>query len=203
MKKLIIWQDITLKVYKFFFTILFFSLFTSLLDASERWVLDKTLSTIEFELPVLLAKNVKGSFNTIEGFVELDVDDKVNNKAIFAVEVKDLDMNYIKYKDLLLSNIFFDVLNFPLAVVDTKKFTYTNEKKIELDVELTLKDKSAIVPLTIYVTRLAEELVQIKSELIFSRTNFKIGIGKWQNTSILKDNVKLKTNLFLFRESNK
>ena len=165
--------------------------------------MDKTLSTIEFELPVLLAKNVKGSFNTIEGFVELDVDDKVNNKAIFAVEVKDLDMNYIKYKDLLLSNIFFDVLNFPLAVVDTKKFTYTNEKKIELDVELTLKDKSAIVPLTIYVTRLAEELVQIKSELIFSRTNFKIGIGKWQNTSILKDNVKLKTNLFLFRESNK
>ena len=45
-----------------------------------------------------------------------------------------------------------------------------------------------------------EELVQIQSELAFSRTNFGIGIGKWQNTSILKDKVKLKTNLFLFRE---
>jgi len=109
-------------------------------------------------------------------------------------------MNYIKFKDLLLSNIFFDTEQFPIAVVDTKKFSYTNEKEIKLDVELTLKGKSEIVPLTIYVTRLAEELVQIQTELIFSRIKFGIGIGKWSNTSILKDKVKLKTNLFLFQE---
>ena len=56
------------------------------------------------------------------------------------------------------------------------------------------------MPLIINVTRLAEELVQIQSELIFSRTNFDIGIGQWSNTSILKDKIKIKTNLFLFRE---
>ena len=28
--------------------------------AKETWILDKDLSTIEFELPVLLANNVKG-----------------------------------------------------------------------------------------------------------------------------------------------
>ena len=200
MKKLIIWQDDTLKIIKFFLILLFFSIQPSLTSASERWVLDKTLSTIEFELPVLFVKNVKGKFNNIEGFVELDVDQKKNNKAIFSVEINDLDLNYIKYKDLLLSNIFFDSLQFPTAVVDTKKFSYANEKEIQLDVELTLKGKSEIVPLIIYVTRLAEELVQIQSELTFSRTNFRIGNGKWQNTTILKDKVKLKTNFFLFRE---
>ena len=200
MKKLIIWQDDTLKIIKFFLILLFFSIQPSLTSASERWVLDKTLSTIEFELPVLFVKNVKGKFNNIEGFVELDVDQKKKNKAIFSVEINDLDMNYIKYKDLLLSNIFFDSLQFPTAVVDTKKFSYANEKEIQLDVELTLKGKSEIVPLIIYVTRLAEELVQIQSELTFSRTNFRIGNGKWQNTTILKDKVKLKTNFFLFRE---
>jgi len=200
MKKLITWQDDTLKIIKYFFIIFFFSLSPSLVHASERWVLDKTLSTIEFELPVLFAKNVRGKFNTIEGFVELDVNKKINNKAIFSVEINDLDMNYIKYKDLLLSNIFFDASKFPKAVVDTKKFSYTNEKEIQINVELTLKGKSEIVPLIIKITRLAEELVQIQSELTFSRTNFMIGIGKWSNTSILKDKVKLKTNLFLFRE---
>ena len=200
MKKLIIWQDDTLKIIKFFLILLFFSIQPSLTSASERWVLDKTLSTIEFELPVLFVKNVKGKFNNIEGFVELDVDQKKKNKAIFSVEINDLDMNYIKYKDLLLSNIFFDSLQFPKAVVDTKKFSYANEKEIQLDVELTLKGKIEIVPLIIYVTRLAEELVQIQSELTFSRTNFRIGNGKWQNTTILKDKVKLKTNFFLFRE---
>ena len=200
MKKQITWLDDILKKCKFFFILFLFFNLPNLTYASERWVLDKELSTIEFELPVLFAKNVKGSFNTMEGFVELDVSQKENNKAIFYVEINDLDMNYTKYKDLLLSNIFFDAKQFPKAVVDTKKFSYVNETELELQVEITIKGKSEMVPLIINVKRLAEELVQIQSELTFSRTDFKIGIGKWKNTSILKDKVKLKTNLFLFRE---
>ena len=200
MKKLIFWREDILKIFRFFIILLIFTILPSLLNASERWILDKNLSTIEFELPVLLAKNVKGKFNSIEGFIELDVSKKKNNKAIFSVQVDDLEMNYIKYKELLLGSIFFDTLNFPKAVIDTKKFSYTNEKEAQLVVELTLKGRSEMVPLEIYVTRLAEELVQIKSELIFSRTDFEIGVGKWSNTSILKDKVKLKTNLFLYRE---
>ena len=200
MKKLIIWRDGILKKYKFFFIFLLFFYFPNFTYASERWILDKTLSTIEFELPVLFAKNVKGKFNTIEGFVELDVNQKENNKAIFYVEINNLDMNYIKYKDLLLSNIFFDAQQFPKAVVDTKKFSYENQTELKLDVELNIKGKSEIVPLVINVKRLAEELVQIQSELSFSRSAFKIGIGNWKNTTILKDKVKLKINLFLFKD---
>ena len=200
MKKQIIWQDVILKKYKFFLFLFLLNVISSFSHAAERWILDKSLSTIEFELPVLFAKNVKGSFNTIDGFVELDLNQKENNKAIFYVEVNDLDMNYIKYKDLLLSNVFFDAQQFPKAVVDTKKFSYVNETEFSMDVELTIKGKSAIVPLVINVKRLAEELVQIQSELIFSRTAFEIGIGNWKNTAILKDKVKLSTNLFLFRE---
>ena len=200
MKKQIIWQGAILKKYKFFLFLFLLNVIPSFSHAAERWILDKSLSTIEFELPVLFAKNVKGSFNTIDGFVELDLNHKENNKAIFYVEVNDLDMNYIKYKDLLLSNVFFDAQQFPKAVVDTKKFSYVNETEFSMDVELTIKGKSAIVPLVINVKRLAEELVQIQSELIFSRTAFEIGIGNWKNTTILKDKVKLSTNLFLFRE---
>ena len=200
MKKLITWQGDILKKLKLIFVFFYFLFQTSNIFASERWVLDKSLSTIEFELPVLFAKNVKGKFNTIEGYIELDVKKKKNNKAIFSVQIDDLEMNYIKYKDLLLSNTFFDTQKFPLAVIDTKKFSYDNEKEFKLEAELTLKGKSEIVPLVINVTRLAEELVQIQSELIFSRTNFEIGTGQWSNTSVLKDKIKIKTNLFLFRE---
>lgn len=200
MKKLIFWLGDILKNNKFIIKILFFLFVASQTYATEKWVLDKTLSSIEFELPVLFAKNVKGQFNEIEGFIELDVTKKINNKAIFSVKTTNLDMNYIKYRDLLLSNIFFNSNQYPLAVVDTKKFSYINENEFDLTVELTIKGKSQMVPLKINVTRLAEELVQIQSELTFSRTNFEIGTGKWSNTSILKDKVSLKTNLFLFRE---
>ena len=200
MKKQITWLEGILKKYKIYLFFLLLFILPNLTHASERWVLDKSLSTVEFELPVLFAKNVKGTFNTIEGFIELDVNQKENNKAIFYVEVKDLDMNYSKYKDLLLSDIFFNARQFPKAVVDTKKFSYVNETELAFDVELTIKGKSELVPLKINVKRLAEELVQIQTELIFSRTTFEIGTGKWKNTSILKDKVKLSTNLFLFRE---
>ena len=116
-----------MKKFKFFFIILCFVIQPTLTLASERWIIDTSLSTVEFELKVLFAKNVKGKFNSIEGFVELDVNEKHNNKAIFSVQINDIDMNYIKYKDLLLSNIFFDAENFPRAVVDTKKFSYVND----------------------------------------------------------------------------
>ena len=200
MKKLITWRGDILKKFKFLLIFLYFVILPTLSSASERWIIDTSLSTVEFELKVLFAKNVKGKFNSIEGFVELDVNEKYNNKAIFSVQINDIDMNYIKYKDLLLSNIFFDAENFPKAVVDTKKFSYVNDTEIELEIELTIKGKNAMVPLKVYVSRLAEELIQIQTEMVFSRTAFNIGIDKWQNTSILKDKVKLQTNLFLFKE---
>ena len=200
MNKLITWQGDILKKFNFLLIFIYFVIQPTLTLASERWILDTSLSTVEFELPVLFAKNVKGKFNTIEGFVELDITEKDNNKAIFSVQINDIDMNYIKYKDLLLSNIFFDAENFPKAVVDTKKFSYVNDTEIEFEIELTIKGRNAMVPLTVYVSRLAEELVQIQTEMIFSRTAFNIGIEKWKNTSILKDKVKLQTNLFLFKE---
>ena len=200
MKKLITWRGDILKKFKFFLIILYFIIQPTLTSASERWILDTSLSTVEFELPVLFAKNVKGKFNSIEGFVELDLTKKENNKAVFAVQINDIDMNYIKYKDLLLSKIFFDAENFPKAVVDTKKFLYVNDTEIELEIELSIKGRNAMVPLKVYVSRLAEELVQIQTKMIFSRTAFNIGIEKWQNTSILKDKVQLQTNLFLFKE---
>ncbi len=174
--------------------------FASSTYAGEKWGIDKELSTISFELPVLFAKNVRGIFQNFEGFIEIDLDKKGGNKAIFSVEINSIDMNYVKYRNLLLSDIFFDAKQFPIAVVDTKKFSYQHEKKITLDVELTIKGKSEIVPLTILVKRLGEELVQIESELSFSRTFFNVGTGKWSNTAILKDKAKIKTNLFLFKE---
>ena len=200
MKKQIIWQGATLRKIKLFFVIINLLIFSDICLASEKWILDKSISSIKFELPVLFAKNVKGQFNTIEGFVEIDLDKKENNKAIFSVAIGDIEINYKKYKNLLLSEIFFDEKRFPIALVDTRKFSYSDEKEIIIDVEFTVKGKSQIIPLTIKITQLAKEVVQIQSDLQFSRTDFEIGIGNWKNTSILKDKVKIKTNLFLFKE---
>ena len=172
--------------------------FTTL--SKESWFLDENLSTIKFELPILLANNVKGEFKVIEGLVEIDLKEKKNNKAIFSVDVESIDINYSKYKKLLLSNIFFNVQEFPKALVDTKKFSYQNQNMLNLNVELSIKGITTSVPFSLEIIKLAEELVQIRGNVQFSRTAFQLGLGKWQNTSILKDNVSIDVNLFLFKE---
>ena len=81
MKKQIFWQDVILKKIKIVFFFFIFFTISNFSIASERWVVDETLSKIEFELPVLFAKNVKGKFNSIDGFVEIDTNTKKNNNG--------------------------------------------------------------------------------------------------------------------------
>ena len=187
-------------VKKLIYLILILGCFSSYGIAKERWILDKKISEITFEVPVLLAENVMGKFNTIDGFVEIDTLNQKNNKAILSVKIDSLDMNYKKYKNLILSDIFFNSDKYPIGVIDTKKFAYNNEEKLNLDIELTIKGTTKVVKTELLVIKLTNDLVQIKSELKFSRNDFNIGTGNWKNTTILKDKIKIISNLFLFKE---
>ena len=200
--KLINLQENTLKNSIKTLIIFFFSIIINynFVYASERWIIDKNLSKISFEVPILLASNVRGFFNEFDGFVEIDLNSKINNKAIFSVNIDSINTNYKTHKTLLLSSIFFDSQKFPLSVLDTKSFNYKNENILALDVELTIKDRSKIIPINLEIVKLSEDLVQIKGELNFLRSDFNIGTGNWQNTTILKDKVNLNYNVFLFRE---
>ena len=202
MKKLILLLESTLKktVKKLIYLVLILSCFSSYGIAKERWILDKKISEITFEVPVLLAKNVMGKFNTFDGFVEIDTLDQKNNKAILSVNINSLEMNYKKYKNLILSDIFFNSDKYPIGVIDTKKFSYNNEEKLNLDIELTIKGTTRVVNTELLVIKLTNDLVQIKSELKFSRNDFNIGTGNWKNTTILKDKIKINSNIFLFKE---
>ena len=195
-------QESTLKktVKKLIYLVLILSCFSSYGIAKERWILDKKISEITFEVPVLLAKNVMGKFNTFDGFVEIDTLDQKNNKAILSVNINSLEMNYKKYKNLILSDIFLYSDKYPIGVIDTKKFAYNNEEKINLDIELTIKGTTRVVNTELLVIKLTNDLVQIKSELKFSRNDFNIGTGNWKNTTILNDKIKINSNIFLFKE---
>ena len=125
----------------------------------------------------------------------------VYNKALINVSIKSLDLNYKRYKDLVLSEVFFDAQKFPLGLIDTNNFKFNYEdNKINLIGELTIKGKSQNIPIDIEIIKLANDLVQVKSEIFFSRNEFNIGTGNWKNTSVLKDEIKIKANIFLFKE---
>ena len=192
------WQGNILKV---IFSLFLIFLFCKQTVANDLWTIDKNISSIEFEVPVLFAKNVIGKFNTFDGFVSLDLSNQNNNKALINVSIDSLDINYKRYKDLVLSEVFFNTKKFPSGLIDTNNFKFNYEdSKINLIGELTIKGKSQKIPIDIEVIKLASELVQIKSEISFSRNEFDIGTGSWKNTTILKDEIKIKANIFLFKE---
>ena len=198
MKRLMNWQGNILKVIISLFLIF---LFCKQILANDLWTIDKNISSIEFEVPVLFANNVIGKFNEFDGFVSLDLSNQNKNKALINVRVDSLDINYKRYKDLVLSEVFFDSKKFPLGLIDTNNFKFNyKDNMINLIGELTLKGKSQNIPIDIEVIKLASELVQVKSEISFSRNDFEIGTGNWKNTTILKDKIKIKANIFLFKE---
>ena len=182
----------------YFLIVIFFCINQSY--ANERWRIDKEISKISFEVPVLFTTNVKGSFKDIDGFVQLDTKDREKNKAIFSVSINSIEINYQKYKELLLSPIFFNANKYPLGVLDTKNFLYIDNKIPKLEIELTIKNKTIKIPINLEVNQLTQDLVQIKGKLFFLRSDFNIGTGNWQNTTILKDRVELNYDIFLFRE---
>tara|TARA_E500000081_G_scaffold56744_1_gene59524 strand:- start:720 stop:1313 length:594 start_codon:yes stop_codon:yes gene_type:complete len=169
--------------------------------ANEKWILDKNISSISFEVPVLFATNVIGKFENIDGFVELDLKDKKNNKAILSVDIESLKVNYKKYMDLILGPVFFDSTKYPFGVLDTKKFAYNNEEKLNLDIELSIKGITKTIDTQLTIINLTSDLVQIKGLLEFSRNDFNIGTGNWKNTAILKDKIIINSNLFLMKEN--
>ena len=193
-------ENIFKKIVKKFYLLLILLFLCSYIQANEKWIIDKNLSEITFEVPVLFATNVSGEFTNFDGFVEIDVKNKKNNKAILSVEIDSLEINYKRYKDLILGPKFFDLSNYPIGVLDTKKFSYQNEEDLKLDIELTIKGISKIVETDLVVNRLAADIVQIVGKLEFNRNDFEIGTGNWKNTSILKNKIKINSSIFLFKE---
>ena len=195
-------ENILKKTINFFLILLILCLgLSSKSSANEKWILDKNISSISFEVPVLFATNVIGKFENIDGFVELDLKDKKNNKAILSVDIESLKVNYKKYMDLILGPVFFDSTKYPFGVLDTKKFAYNNEEKLKLDIELSIKGITKTIDTELIIINLTPDLVQIKGLLEFSRNDFNIGTGNWKNTAILKDKIIINSNLFLMKEN--
>ena len=97
---------------KVIFSLFFIFLYCKQSAANDLWTIDKNISSIEFEVPVLFANNVIGKFNEFDGFVSLDLSNQNNNKALINVRIDSLDINYKRYKDLVLSEVFFDSKKF-------------------------------------------------------------------------------------------
>ena len=185
---------------KFIFCIVLVVFYSNNIACKNVWTIDKKLSEIKFEVPVVLAKKIIGQFKEFDGFVVIDLDNKENNKGMFSVQINSMEFNYEKYKELLFSDVFLDENKFPIAIVDVKKFALpTNSNTFLINVELQIKDIIHVIPLTVIFNHLTNNFVQVTTNFKFSRNSYEIGKDKWSLNLILRDTIHVKVNLFLNR----
>ena len=132
----------------------------------------------------------------INGISRFNINKEIETNKLY----RTCEVNYEKYMDLILGPVFFDSTKHPFGVLDTKKFAYNNEEELSLNIELSIKGITKKIDTELTIINLTSDLVQIKGRLEFSRNDFNIGTGNWKNTTILKDNIIIKPNLFLIRD---
>jgi polyisoprenoid-binding protein YceI len=108
--------------------------------AQTKWTLDKSHSSVKFEVTHLVISDVEGSFKMFDGNLESTGADFNNAKVDFTVDVASVNTDDAKRDGHLQSDDFFSAAKYPKMT-----FTGTSFKKVKgnmytLEGNLTIRD---------------------------------------------------------------
>lgn len=106
--------------------------------SASTWVIDPDHSSVGFKVRHLMVSNVKGSFTSFKGTVELDEKDVTKSKVTVAIDTESIDTNVQKRDEHLRSADFFDVAKYPTMTFSAKKITQNGQGRLAITGDLTL-----------------------------------------------------------------
>ncbi|WP_269531151.1 YceI family protein [Chitinimonas sp. BJYL2] len=105
--------------------------------APEKFVLDATHTYPSFEVSHLGFSITRGFFKETEGTLELDRAAKTG-KLEATIKTTSIETGLDKRDEHLRAKDFFNVAEFPTAVIKVDKFTYNGEQPVKAEGTLTL-----------------------------------------------------------------
>lgn len=118
------------------------------LAAPEKFVLDTTHTYPSFEVNHLGFSITRGFFKETEGTLELDRAAKTG-KLEATIKASSIETGLGKRDDHLRGKDFFNVAEFPTAVVKADKFTFEGDKPVKAEGNLTMLGVTKPVTLNI------------------------------------------------------
>lgn len=106
--------------------------------SASTWVIDPDHSSVGFKVRHLMVSNVKGSFTSFKGTVELDEKDVTKSKVTVAIDTESIDTNVQKRDEHLRSADFFDVAKYPTMTFSAKKIAQNGQGRLAITGDLTL-----------------------------------------------------------------
>ncbi len=123
------------------FVRLLIPLFLLLLPAvafSATWNIDSDHSNVQFSVKHMMVANVKGSFGTVKGTVEIDDKDVAKSGVNVTIETGSINTGVAKRDEHLKSADFFDVTKYPAMTFVSKKVVKSGNDKLKVTGDLTI-----------------------------------------------------------------
>ncbi|CTQ41985.1 YceI family protein [Roseibium aggregatum] len=117
---------------------------------------DKSHANLAFSYNHLGYSTTEGRFGEWEGTLLIDKDTPANSSIEFTIDVGSLDTFWAERNAHFLSADFFDSEKFPKATFKSTKVEKTGDNQLEVTGDLTIKDITKPVTLTVDVTALGE-----------------------------------------------
>ncbi|MGD1843630.1 MAG: YceI family protein [Thermonemataceae bacterium] len=118
-------------------------------QTATQWNIDPTHSEILFRVRHMMVSNVTGAFNTFEGSLESETEDFTEARIQFTAQVDSISTNNTQRDEHLRSKDFFDASRFPQLTFVSSTFTKQSEENYQLTGNLTIRDKTKPVTLTV------------------------------------------------------
>ncbi|MCE3040190.1 YceI family protein [Helicobacter anatolicus] len=169
------------------------------LSFAKPYNIDKSHSSVDFEIKHLSLTKVKGSFANFEGKIDIDPKTKIINSFAGNLDIASIDTKDQKRDNHLKASDFFDVAKFPKAEFKMTKFengkiygslTFRGiTKQVVWDAQI---NGPAINPMN------KQEFIALEIEGKVNRKDFEIGLG-FANV-VLSDEVKFSIQLEVYAQ---
>lgn len=130
------------------FSFLLAALLASPVYAADSYTIDATHTWPMFEVNHLGFSTQRGRFDKSSGKVTLDVAAKKGSVELI-IETGSLNMGFDKWNEHMKSGDFFNAVIFPTMRFSSSKITYTGDKPVSAEGELTLLGVTKPVTLSI------------------------------------------------------
>ncbi|PVB63781.1 YceI family protein [Labrenzia sp. 011] len=117
---------------------------------------DKSHANLAFSYNHLGFSTTEGRFGNWDGVLLIDKETPSNSSVEFTIDIKSIDTFFADRDAHFLGPDFFDAEKYPQATFKSTKVEQTGENQLEVTGDLTIKDITKPVTLTVNVTTLGE-----------------------------------------------
>lgn len=178
-----------------------FSAFTTTVNYSTEWEIDKAHSAINFTVNHFFTP-VDGTFDDYDATVLFNPEDLENSSIDVTIPVESINTRNDRRDGHLASEDFFNAEEWPNITFVSNTIEQTGENQFVAKGELTIRDVTSDFELPFELLGVMDNPMQegrqvagIVAETSLMRTDYGVGVGDWAATAVVGDEVKIQLNL--------